>query len=117
MAGLGQYGVGLYVGSFVGLSHAFMQVLFPPETRYTGIAVSFSIGIAISGGFMPSIYTFMTGYTENMYMAAIIISIYAIIFTAISRFYRYKATLYSPAPHYSNENEQEETTKISIAST
>ncbi|MBP9828853.1 MAG: MFS transporter [Proteobacteria bacterium] len=117
LAGLGQYGVGLYVGSFVGLSHAFMQVLFPPETRYTGIAVSFSIGIAISGGFMPSIYTFMTGYTENMYMAAIIISIYAIIFTAISRFYRYKATLYSPAPHYSNENEQEETTKISIAGT
>ena len=42
--------IGLYVGSFVGLSHAFMQVLFPADTRYTGIAVSFSIGIAISGG-------------------------------------------------------------------
>ncbi|MEI7493358.1 MAG: MFS transporter [Alphaproteobacteria bacterium] len=99
LVGLGQYGVGLYVGSFVGLSHAFMQVLFPAETRYTGVAVSFSIGIAISGGLMPSVYTFMTGYTENMYMAAIIISVYAIIFTAISRFYRRNAKMYSPAPH------------------
>jgi MHS family proline/betaine transporter-like MFS transporter len=99
LVGLGQYGVGLYVGSFVGLSHAFMQVLFPAETRYTGVAVSFSIGIAISGGLMPSVYTFMTGYTENMYMAAIIISLYAIIFTAISRFYRRNAKMYSPAPH------------------
>ncbi len=99
LVGLGQYGVGLYVGSFVGLSHAFMQVLFPAETRYTGVAVSFSIGIAISGGLMPSVYTFMTGYTENMYMAAIIISAYAIIFTAISRFYRRNAKMYSPAPH------------------
>jgi len=100
LVGLGQYGVGLYVGSFVGLSHAFMQVLFPAETRYTGVAVSFSIGIAISGGLMPSVYTFMTGYTENMYMAAIIISVYAIIFTAISRFYRRNAKMYSPAPHH-----------------
>ncbi len=100
LVGLGQYGVGLYVGSFVGLSHAFMQVLFPAETRYTGVAVSFSIGIAISGGLMPSVYTFMTGYTENMYMAAIIISVYAVIFTAISRFYRRNAKMYSPAPHH-----------------
>ena len=103
LVGLGQYGVGLYVGSFVGLSHAFMQVLFPAETRYTGVAVSFSIGIAISGGLMPSVYTFMTGYTENMYMAAIIISAYAIIFTAISRFYRRNAKMYSPAPHGTKE--------------
>lgn len=103
LVGLGQYGVGLYVGSFVGLSHAFMQVLFPAETRYTGVAVSFSIGIAISGGLMPSVYTFMTGYTENMYMAAIIISVYAVIFTAISRFYRRNAKMYSPAPHGTRE--------------
>lgn len=97
LVGLGQYGVGLYVGSFVGLSHAFMQVLFPADTRYTGVAVSFSIGIAISGGFMPSIYTFITGYTANMYTAAIIISLYAIIFTAISRWYCTRAKLYNPA--------------------
>lgn len=108
LVGLGQYGVGLYVGSFVGLSHAFMQVLFPAETRYTGVAVSFSIGIAISGGFMPSVYTFMTGYSGNLYMAAMIISVFAIIFTTISRFYRHKAKLYSPAPHYANHNEKEE---------
>jgi len=49
---------------------------------------------------MPSVYTFMTGYTENMYMAAIIISVYAIIFTGISRFYRRNAKMYSPAPHH-----------------
>lgn len=105
LVGLGQYAVGLYVGSFVGLSHAFMQVLFPANTRYTGIAVSFSIGIAISGGIMPSVYTFMTSYTGNLYMAAIIISLYAVIFTVISRIYRKKAKLYSPAPHYDSYNE------------
>jgi MFS family permease len=109
LVGLGQYGVGLYVGSFVGLSHVYMQVLFPAETRYTGVAVSFSIGIAISGGFMPSVYTFMTGYTGNLYMAAVIISIYAIIFTLISRVYRHKATLYSPAPHYSEKDDKDNT--------
>ena len=46
-AGIGQYLVGIYVGSFVGLSHAYMQVLFPASTRYTGVAVSFSIGLSL----------------------------------------------------------------------
>ncbi len=115
LVGFGQYMVGLYVGSFVGLSHAFMQVLFPADTRYTGIAVSFSIGIAISGGLMPSVYTFMTGYTGNLYMAAIIISCFAIIFTSISRVYRKKATLYSPAPHYGAGNENESIQELRLA--
>ncbi len=113
LVGLGQYAVGLYVGSFVGLSHAFMQVLFPADTRYTGVAVSFSLGIALSGGFMPSIYTFMTGYTGNLYMAAIIISGMAIVFTCISRLYHRHAKLYSPAPHYEdNQRECEDELKL-----
>ncbi len=104
LAILGEYLVGLFVGSFVGLSHAYMQVLFPAESRYTGIALSFSVGIAISGGIMPSLYTFATQYFENLYIAPMLISLFALTFTIISIIYRRKATLYSPAPHGYSEN-------------
>jgi MHS family proline/betaine transporter-like MFS transporter len=103
--GIGQYLIGLYVGSFIGISHAYMQVVFPANIRYTGVAVSFSLGVATSGGTMPSLYTFLTGYLDNLYVVPIITSIVLLTFAGFSRVYRKHATLYSPAPHTANDNE------------
>lgn len=46
----GQIFLGLLVGSFVGPSHAFLQVLFPVRKRYKGVAIGFSTGMALTGG-------------------------------------------------------------------
>lgn len=47
---IGQVILGLVVGSFVGPSHAFLQILFPVRKRYKGVAIGFSIGMALTGG-------------------------------------------------------------------
>lgn len=107
MQGIGQYVIGLYVGSFIGISHAYMQVVFPANIRYTGIAVSFSLGVATSGGTMPSIYTFLTGYLENLYIVPIITSIVLLTFASFSRIYRKNATLYDSSTPTANNNTEE----------
>lgn len=93
--GLGQYIIGLYVGSFIGISHAYMQVVFPANIRYTGVSVSFSLGVAFSGVVMPSLYTYLTDYTGNRYVVPIITVVVLSVFALCSNYHRSRAQLFS----------------------
>lgn len=74
---LGQLLLGALVASFVGPCHAFLQKLFTANVRYTGIAMSFCIGMAITGGTTPMLLTYLIDATGNLYMPAILLTTYA----------------------------------------
>ncbi len=63
---VGQILFGLICSSVAGPSHGFMQKLFPPEVRYTGIAVNYCLGGALFGGITPIILSFFIDTTGNM---------------------------------------------------
>ena len=50
---------------FNGPKNAFLNHIFPVKYRYTGIAVSYSVGIAAFGGLMPLISTMLVRVTGN----------------------------------------------------
>jgi MHS family proline/betaine transporter-like MFS transporter len=75
----GQILLGALVASFVGPSHAFMQTLFPAKTRYTGISMSFCIGMAITGGTTPMLLTYLIDLTGNLYIPAMWLVAYAVM--------------------------------------
>ena len=50
---------------FQGPMNLFMASLFPAETRYSGLAFSYCIGMAIFGGTTPMISTFLVDWTGN----------------------------------------------------
>ncbi len=54
---MGQMLLGTLVGAYVGPSHFFMKILFPVESRYTGVALGFTLGMALTGGSTPGILT------------------------------------------------------------
>lgn len=72
----GQILLGMLVASFVGPSHAFMQTLFPVSVRYTGVSMSFCIGMAITGGTTPILLTYLIDITQNFYMPAMLLATY-----------------------------------------
>lgn len=82
---LGQILLGALVASFVGPSHAFMQTLFPAKTRYTGVAISFCIGMAITGGSTPMLLTYLIDASQNLYVPAFLLMGYA-AFTSLVLF-------------------------------
>jgi len=82
---LGQVLLGLLVAAFVGPSHAFMQTLFPAKTRYSGIALSFCIGMAITGGSTPMLLTYLIDASQNLYVPAFLLMGYA-VFTSLVLF-------------------------------
>ena len=55
----------LLIGCILGPSNAFMNKLFPPDIRYSGVAFSYCLGMAIFGGTMPLISTFLIELTQN----------------------------------------------------
>jgi MHS family proline/betaine transporter-like MFS transporter len=95
---LGQILLGALVASFVGPSHAFMQTLFPVKTRYTGISMSFCIGMAITGGTTPMLLTYLIDLTENLYIPAMWLVVYAIILFSV---------LYGTNEQLENQEKQE----------
>ena len=52
--------LGLLVGSVIGVQPIFSQSLFPPQSRYTGISFSYSLGIGIVGGGTPLLLTYLS---------------------------------------------------------
>jgi MFS family permease len=79
----GQILLGALVASFVGPSHAFMQTLFPAKTRYTGISMSFCIGMAITGGTTPMLLTYLIDLTGNLYIPAMWLVAYAVMMFSV----------------------------------
>lgn len=74
---IGQLILGTAVASYVGPSHYFLQILFPTNNRYTGAALGFTIGMAITGGSTPLILTYLLDNFGNLYIPAIYIALWA----------------------------------------
>lgn len=53
--------------------NSYMATLFPPECRYTGVAFSYSIGIAMFAGTTSVILTLLIKWTNNPLVAALYI--------------------------------------------
>ena len=65
---IGQVFLGMLVGSFVGPSHAFFQVLFPVRKRYKGIAIGFSAGMALTGGTTAIVLSLLLEKYQDLYI-------------------------------------------------
>jgi MHS family proline/betaine transporter-like MFS transporter len=76
---LGQILLGILVGSFVGPSHYYLQGLFKPELRYTGVSLGFSLGMALTGGTTMMVMTGLIEKTTWLYIPPLIIGLYAAI--------------------------------------
>ncbi len=60
-----QFALVILAAWFQGPMNLFMANLFSPETRYSGLAFSYSIGMAIFGGTTPMIATFLVDWTGS----------------------------------------------------
>ena len=56
----------LMAASIAGAQHAYVQNLFAPQDRYSGIAFSFSTGMSI-GGFTPFFFTVFMGKPNGLF--------------------------------------------------
>jgi len=71
-SGLGENIIGVQIflavimSLFLGPSNAFMNRLFPASTRYSGIAFGYCLGMAMMGGTMPLISTYLIEITHTM---------------------------------------------------
>lgn len=80
---------GILAGGYSGIINSFICQLFPIHVRYTGVAVAYSLGIAIFGGTVPLMCNFLIAYSHsNLLMPGaylIIASLMAIIGIRISK--------------------------------
>lgn len=75
--------LGGLAGAVAGTAYIFVISLFTPEQRFTGVAFSYNLGIAIFGGTSPIISRWLVEKTELSYAPAFYIMIIASIFLTI----------------------------------
>mgnify|MGYP002783800379 CR=1 FL=1 len=80
---VGQMILGTLVASFVGPSHAFMQSLFPASSRYTGIAVGYSLGVAFAGGTTSMILLYLLEATHSLNIPSLLLVCYAAVILSV----------------------------------
>lgn len=73
-------GLGLMVGSVIGIQPLFSQRLFPVEDRYTGIAFSYSLGLGFTAGVTPIILTMLVKELNLFNMPAYYLMGFAFVF-------------------------------------
>ena len=61
-----QISLAILMSLFLGPSNAFMNRLFPASTRYSGIAFGYCSGMAVMGGTMPAISTYLIAITGDI---------------------------------------------------
>ena len=82
---------GLFWVAFISVGYTsgmpvLMAEIFPPQTRVTGLSLSYNLGVVVFGGFAPAIFTWLTAVTHNntapafYLMATAVVSIAAILF-------------------------------------
>lgn len=72
--------------------YPYMASMFPANVRYTGVAVSFNLGIAFFGGFSPLISTMLSSWTGMKSGAFIYIMVLGIL-------YFLTETIFNKKPH------------------
>ena len=75
--------------------YTYFMTIFPPEVRFSGIAISFNIGITFIGGSTPLISTFITKTSGLAYAPAIYVTILSIIYLALDFFLNHKINKHS----------------------
>ena len=70
---------GSLVGVIAGPQHAIAHSIFPASHRYTGVSLSFCIGMGIVGGSTPLLSTYLIEKTNNLYVPALIVSLLAFL--------------------------------------
>lgn len=83
---IGQLLLGALVASFVGPSHYFLQTLFPTNNRYTGASLGFTIGMATTGGTTPLLLTYALNTYSNLYIPAIYLTIWGVLWLGALRY-------------------------------
>jgi MHS family proline/betaine transporter-like MFS transporter len=79
--------LGLLKGFYLGPIAALMSELFPPETRGTGLGLSYNIGVTIFGGMGPAIMTWLGSFAligdlaPGYYLTAVCILSLYVLFT------------------------------------
>jgi len=102
---VGQFALVSLAAWFQGPMNLFMANLFPPETRYSGLAFSYSIGMAIFGGTTSMIAMFLANLTGNPLTPALYVLFGSMVGFVSVIFSKTKATSlgkpsvsYGPAP-------------------
>jgi MHS family proline/betaine transporter-like MFS transporter len=75
--------LGLLAGGMSGGAYIFIISLFPPEERFTGVAFSYNLGIAVFGGTSPIIARWLVETTGLFYAPAFYIMCTSIVFLSI----------------------------------
>jgi MHS family proline/betaine transporter-like MFS transporter len=73
----GQIVLGSVVGAFVGLSHVLLKSLFPTALRYTGSALGFSLGMALTGGTTAILLTATLDATQMLLFPVVYMALWA----------------------------------------
>lgn len=67
------------MASFNGPSNAYLNEMFPTRIRYSGVALGYSVGVAIFGGTLPLICTFLIRASDFHFAPAIYLALIALI--------------------------------------
>ena len=84
---MGVLWLGLLKGFYLGPIAALMSELFPPETRGTGLGLSYNIGVTVFGGMGPAIMTWLGSFAligdlaPGYYLTAVCILSLYVLFT------------------------------------
>lgn len=70
--------------------YTYFITIFPPEVRFSGIAISFNIGITFIGGSTPLIATYITKSSGLSYAPAIYVTVLSIIYIGLDLLINYK---------------------------
>ena len=70
-------------GAVSGTAYVFTISLFKPEERFTGVAFSYNLGVAIFGGTTPLVSKWLTIYTSVHYAPAFYFMLIAAIFLVV----------------------------------
>ena len=57
--------IGVLKATYFGALPALMSEIFPTQTRATGLAVSYNIGVTVFGGFAPFVITWLIDASGN----------------------------------------------------
>lgn len=77
--------IGIIAGLMSGGAYIFVIGLFDPQERFTGVAVSYNIGVALFGGTAPMIATMLVNYTNLMISPGYYIIFLCAIFLLITK--------------------------------
>lgn len=86
------------MGTFNGPTNAYLNQLFPPRVRYTGIAVGYAVGAACFGGMAPYYYEYLIRFTGHPLSPAIYLVLVSFLGMVSLKYSHKEVTLVKGAP-------------------